>query len=91
MRVCTPGILRSFLFVDVQEWFTFGGAVLRTNICMSMTGSALYVVGSVVGQGVASPGYSTRHWVYYRSGGQQRRAGVCDEPGAGASRARAVP
>lgn len=36
-----------FLFVDVQEFFTFDGAVLRTNICMSMTGSALYVIGSV--------------------------------------------
>lgn len=36
-----------FLFVDVQEWFTFSGTVLRTNIGMSMTGSALYVVGSV--------------------------------------------
>ncbi|KAI8473069.1 MAG: hypothetical protein J3K34DRAFT_412100 [Monoraphidium minutum] len=36
-----------FLFVDVQEWFTFSGAVLRTNILLSVTGSALYVVGSV--------------------------------------------
>lgn len=36
-----------FLFVDVQEFLTFDGAVLRTNIAMSMTGSVLYVVGSV--------------------------------------------
>ncbi|GBF91374.1 hypothetical protein Rsub_04114 [Raphidocelis subcapitata] len=35
-----------FLAVDVQEWLTFSGAVLRTNICLSMTGSALYVAGS---------------------------------------------
>lgn len=36
-----------FLFVDVQEWITFSGAVLRTNILMSMTGSFLYLVGSI--------------------------------------------
>ncbi|KAL6758902.1 hypothetical protein V8C86DRAFT_2584309 [Haematococcus lacustris] len=35
-----------FLFVDVQEFFTFGGFVLRCNISMSMLGSFLYVVGS---------------------------------------------
>jgi hypothetical protein len=30
-----------FLFVDVQEFFTFGGAILRTNIAMSMIGVCL--------------------------------------------------
>jgi hypothetical protein len=32
----------------MQEFFTFDGSVLRTNIAMSATGSTLYVVGSVV-------------------------------------------
>ncbi|GLC65077.1 hypothetical protein PLESTF_000244100 [Pleodorina starrii] len=36
-----------FLAVDVQEFFTFSGALLRANIAMSLTGSFLYVVGSV--------------------------------------------
>ncbi|KIZ07584.1 hypothetical protein MNEG_0376 [Monoraphidium neglectum] len=31
----------------MQEFFTFDGSVLRTNIAMSATGSTLYVVGSV--------------------------------------------
>ncbi|KAG2427487.1 hypothetical protein HXX76_012420 [Chlamydomonas incerta] len=35
-----------FLAVDVQEFFTFSGLVLRANIAMSMTGSTLYVIGS---------------------------------------------
>jgi len=33
--------------VDIQEWLTFMGPVLRTNILLSATGSLLYVVGSV--------------------------------------------
>jgi hypothetical protein len=37
-----------FLFVDVQEFFTFSGLELRTNISLSAFGSALYVIGSVV-------------------------------------------
>ncbi|KAG2497603.1 hypothetical protein HYH03_004347 [Edaphochlamys debaryana] len=36
-----------FLSVDVQEFLTFEGAVLRANIAMSLVGSSLYVVGSV--------------------------------------------
>ena len=36
-----------FWVVDVQEFLTFKGAVLRTNIFMSFTGSFLYIVGSV--------------------------------------------
>lgn len=44
----TRQLLSPAVFVDVQEFFTFDGAVLRTNICMSMTGSFLYIVGSVV-------------------------------------------
>jgi hypothetical protein len=37
-----------FLFVDVQEFFTYEDPVLRTNILLSASGSTMYVVGSVV-------------------------------------------
>ncbi len=40
-----------FLFVDVQEFFTFDGAVLRLNISLSAIGSTFYVIGSVVRAG----------------------------------------
>eukprot|EP00386_Alphamonas_edax_P013123 GDKI01040646.1.p2 GENE.GDKI01040646.1~~GDKI01040646.1.p2 ORF type:complete len:240 (-),score=76.63 GDKI01040646.1:321-1040(-) len=36
-----------FLFVDVQEFFTFEGLELRTNIALSAIGSTFYVIGSV--------------------------------------------
>lgn len=38
------------LICRTQELFTFDGAVLRANIALSLLGSTLYIVGSVVGR-----------------------------------------
>jgi len=36
-----------FLSVDLQEFFSFDGTILRINISMSATGSLLYLIGSL--------------------------------------------